>query len=214
MAKYSASGIAGSIIECFGIVFVLLLMLVGVGIWHDEDKPKKTETDTVPAVTQDTGSQSAKKTQTTQTKQPESKWQYSENQDKMRGTTSHFAMLQSDTKVDTGSIGKSRVRLYLRSGEKNGDDVFFTVDSGVFHCMPMRDCTINVKFDGGNIETLAVVEGEATLGDTLFISDGAAMRRFVQQLKSSKTLLVEFQFVNHGSEQFEFDTRGLKWSYF
>lgn len=199
MAKYSASGIAGSIIKCFGIVFVLLLMLVGVGIWHDEDKPKKAETDTVPAVTQDTGSQSAKKTQTTQTRQPESKWQYSENQDKMRGTTSHFAMLQSDTKVDTGSIGKSRVRLYLRSGGKNGDDAFFTVDSGVFHCMPMRDCTINVKFDGGNIETLAVVEGEATLGDTLFISDGAAMRRFVQQMKSSKTLLVEFQFVNHGS---------------
>ena len=56
MAKYSASGIAGSIIKCFGIVFVLLLMLVGVGIWHDEDKPKKAETDTVPAVTQDTGS--------------------------------------------------------------------------------------------------------------------------------------------------------------
>ena len=212
MGKSSISSIISLVIKCCGIVFLLLLVLGVLSIWSDNRKPKQTNTQQTSNNTE-----TAKFNQQAENKlktPPESKWQYSEDQDKMRGITSHFATLQSETKVDTGFIGKSSVRMYLRSSGKNKNDIFFTVDNGVFHCSPLDNCIINVQFDGGNIKTIPVVEGEATLGDTLFIADEQETARFVGNLRKSRSMLVEFSFVNHGREQFEFDTQGLKWAYF
>ena len=206
----TASRWINSIIKACGVVFLLMMLIVLLG-----ECSSRTKKSSQQATNQSTSNTPTKQTQSTAPRQPESKWRYSESQDKMRGTVSHFAMLISDTKADVGSIGRARVALNLRSGDKYGNDVFFTVDGGVFHCSIMDSCTINVQFDNGTIENLSVVEANASLGDTLFLADEkTTVSRFATQLKHSKLLRVEFEFVNHGREQFEFDTRQLNWSYF
>lgn len=136
------------------------------------------------------------------------KWTYSERPDKMRGATTTFAYVGSNNQASFKFPyqGGSRMFLVLRKSARSGSHVALTISPGQFACL--LDCSIDVKFDSGKVETVAI-SGTADGSMTSVFIDASA--RFLGKLKKSRKVIVEAAFYQEGATQFEFDVAGLVW---
>lgn len=137
------------------------------------------------------------------------KWQYIEQPDKMRGSILKVALVESENVAvfNFPYHGGSHMSLGLRKSPRSGSSVMLSIDPGQFVCS-WDDCSVQVKFDGGKVESVGVSRSADGSHDLLFI-DGHS--RFVAKLKKAQTVTVEADFFQSGPRQFEFDVAGLVW---
>ena len=139
----------------------------------------------------------------------ESKWDYSQSKDEMRGTTARFASVDSDNVVDLQfPYGETHGQLWIRQRPEDGLNVAFEVEKGQVLCHSYSDDYISMKFDDGPIQKFRCTGSSDGSTETAFITDE---RRALAALKHSKRTVVEAEFFQQGRQQFVFDTAGLKW---
>lgn len=145
-----------------------------------------------------------------ETAAPVSNWEYREERDEMRGSTSRFATVQSTNTVSLGfPYGDVRAQIVVRERTQDGLEVMLTVDSGQILCRSFsNDSHISAKFDRGPIERFGCVGPDSGSSEVAFIQSGQS---FLRKLKSSSSLMVEADFYNSGPQQFSFNTEGLRW---
>lgn len=138
-----------------------------------------------------------------------SKWEYSDSEDKMRGTKTRYAELASDNLVplDFPYQPGTRLNITIRKRIGSKDQVFVRVDKGQIPC-GYDGCKISAKFDEGKVQTYSGVASDSGRSDVIFIEASA---RFLKALKTSKKAILEVQFFQSGRQQFQFDTTGLNW---
>ena len=143
------------------------------------------------------------------TKSPEvvSKWEYSEDKDQMRGTTTKFAVLTSENTVNLDfPYGSHTGDLQFRRRPEDGLNILLHVQ-GQFLCNSYNDGHVSVKFDDKPIQKFSCAEpGDASTG-WLFISPAS---KFLAETRKSKTLVIEAPYFQNGNQQLTFSVAGLK----
>lgn len=140
-----------------------------------------------------------------------SNWIYNTTKDEMRGREAKLATTVSTNSVDFDFPynGGSKLILTLRkSGNKT--DVMVTVSKGQILC-GIRGCETAFKFDTGAVQTITMTEPDNHASDVLFVMHDKTEDKIINQLKTSKKLVIEVPFYQEGKKQFTFDVSGLKW---
>jgi hypothetical protein len=142
-------------------------------------------------------------------KEPE-RWLYRESPDKMRGTNTRYASVQSINKLyfDLPYSGGSSATLMLRKSPEFGRDVILSIEKGQFLCNSYDGCTVAMRFDSGKVEKYSAVEPSDGSSDVLFLRP---YEKIVSKLRNSKHLTIEAEFYREGRQQIEFDVAGLNW---
>ncbi|MDR3509907.1 MAG: hypothetical protein P4L64_18625 [Caulobacteraceae bacterium] len=142
---------------------------------------------------------------------PAGKWLYREDTDEMRGFTSHYTTLPSNEVLQFKFpyAGGTSVILTLRQKQK-GTDVMLVVTNGQFLCNDFSNRFILAKFDNGPIQKYRCEKTDDGSANTIFI---LGERKFLAELKKSKTVTIETEFFREGAYQLTFDSAGLKWDY-
>ncbi len=142
------------------------------------------------------------------TSQP--KWHYSETKDEMRGTSSRFATVDSNNKVDMGfPYGRVYGQIIVRERPSDGLNIMFAINKGQILCHSFSDEDyVTVKFDDNAIERYSCSSPSDGSSETAFLSNE---KLFLSNLKKSRKLIVEAEFFQNGRQQFTFDIAGLKW---
>lgn len=143
--------------------------------------------------------------------EPESKWSYSEDKDKMRGDLTKYASVTSDNEVDLGfPYGSVNGNITVRHRPKDGLNIMFSVDKGQILCHNFgNDSYISAKFDDGPIKRYRCTGTSDGSSDTAFISDEGA---FLANLRKAKRTIIEAEFYQNGNQQYTFQTADLKWN--
>jgi hypothetical protein len=141
-----------------------------------------------------------------------SPWDYSQDEDKVRGGTTYYARTTS-----TNSISQSfpydsdtTMTMTVRKSPAYGTDVVLTISSGQMMCPSYEGCSGTVRFDNGRAQRVSFNGPADDSSDTVFVS-GA--KGFIAKLKSAKKVTIEKTLYEAGSPQFEFDVHGLKWDH-
>jgi hypothetical protein len=139
----------------------------------------------------------------------ESKWDYSQSRDEMRGTTARSASLESNNTVDLDfPYGEVHGQLWIRQRPEDGLNVAFEVEKGQVLCHTYSDDYISMKFDDGPIQRFRCTGSSDGSTETAFITDEP---RALAALKRAKRTIVEAEFFQKGRQQFVFDTARLQW---
>lgn len=140
---------------------------------------------------------------------PSSKWEYSDDKDPMRGTTTHFAVLPSENQEDLDfPYGTVSGHLTVRRRPSDGLQIMFSVDKGQILCSNFSSSHVSVKFDDGPVQNFECSSSSDGSSETAFIESKS---RFLERLKRSTHTVVEAEFYSRGRKQFSFDTAHLKW---
>ena len=144
---------------------------------------------------------------------PGSQWSYRDTTDELNGTSEHFASVDSDNQLqfDFPYAGGSIGTLTVRRGKQFGSDVDVVVDKGQFICAIGEGCSIRVKFDDKPPQYFSAIGSKDGSMNVLFVHPYG---RFISELKSSHTVLVELSFYQAGDQTFRFNTIGLNWDPF
>ena len=138
---------------------------------------------------------------------PPTKWDYSESVDQMRGTTTKFAMLESENELDLGFPYESgKALLTIRRRPEDGLNVMLKV-GGQFMCSAFTDSYVSIKFDDGPIGRYRCTEPSDVTTGVAFIENES---RLVEKMRTSKTMIIEAEFFQHGRQQLTFDVAGLQ----
>lgn len=144
-----------------------------------------------------------------------SSWEYSEEKDEMRDSSTYYAVNISlnEVQFDFPYQGGSNAFITLRKGKELGDDIIIGVNKGQFKSC-IRNCKIAVKFDNEKVENYTVVGSDSFANDILFLSGDKSIKKFADKLKTSKKVVLELDFFQRGREQFSFNIEGLDWKHF
>lgn len=139
-------------------------------------------------------------------------WQYKTTKDDMRGTTTSFATTVSTNTVnfDFPYNGGSKLLLTLRE-TGNQKDVMVTISKGQILC-GIQWCDLSFKFDDGAVQSITMSEPDNHSSEMLFVVYDKTEDKIINQIKSSKKLIVEVPFYQEGKKQFTFDVSGLEWN--
>jgi len=136
---------------------------------------------------------------------PVTNWRYGANTDKMDGSVTKWAMIDSTNKVSMKFPynGGTEATIVVFD-DKN---VKIRMSQGQVLCSSYSGCSIRVKFDDGNTETF-YANGASSAEDskTIWLSkyeNNAG--KFINKLKTSKKVMVELSVYQEGSPVFEFD---------
>lgn len=135
------------------------------------------------------------------------KWSYSANEDPMTGRTTRSASIQSENTVSFQSpyAGPQHGTLFIRDHPQYGKDVMLSIERGQILCRSYDGCTVKVRFDEGPMQTWAGGAPSDNSSETVFIQ-GAA--RFVQRMRSAKTVRIQVEVYQEGAPIFEFAVGG------
>jgi len=137
-------------------------------------------------------------------------WEYTEDFDKMRNTTSYWA---TATSLETKNFGfpytDVKQQIVLRQRPSDGFNILITLTHGQYSC-GYDGCSINVKFDDGPIKKYSVTRASDLASGTLFIVNKSG---FLSKLKQSSKVMIESDFFQHGPETFEINVLGLEWNH-
>ena len=141
-------------------------------------------------------------------------WEYGESdKDKLDNTTYKYSSCSSKNKVELKFpySGGSTVEIFLRNGfKKNGNEVILEVDKGQFMSSYDGNKKIRMKFDENPPTEYSFLNEGTGQSTTIFLDHSNSI---IEKLKKSKKLIIEVEFYNNGTSQFEFDVDGLKWDY-
>lgn len=133
-------------------------------------------------------------------------WSYSEYTDELTGKPVRIASLVA---TNTASFefpynvpGGSRLTLYVRAGERSGEDIFFTIQKGQILCH-RTDCQFNLRVADGNVQSIKGSPASAGNSDTLFFSSPGNMKKI---LTSGSPFKVELPFYKAGNKTFSFES--------
>jgi hypothetical protein len=144
--------------------------------------------------------------ETTKPTELATKWQYSEDKDAMRGTTTKFATLTSENTVNLDfPYGSHTGDLEIRRRPSDGLNIMLKVE-GQFLCSSYNYGHVSVKFDDKPIQSFGCSEPEDASTGLLFIgSEG----KFLSEIKKAKNVVIEAPYYQNGRQQLTFDVRGL-----
>ncbi len=137
-------------------------------------------------------------------------WEYSQNHDEMRGTTSYYANLDSTNSIDLLSpySGGSKLTIAVYSSDDNiVKNAGLFLSKGMINCNKGESCKVNVKFDNGEIQELYT----SILTDNYDVLGISLPKGFIQSVKMAKKLIIEVPLYKNGEKQFKFDLPELKW---
>lgn len=138
-----------------------------------------------------------------------SKWQYVENRDEMRNSTSKTASVRSENEVEFDfPYGETGATLWVRKDPKFGLDVAFQVDSGQILCHSFGDSKVWIKFDDKPIQTFTCTDASDGSSETAFLLNDS---RALAELRKAKKTIIEAEFFQEGRQQFIFNTQNLEW---
>jgi len=137
-------------------------------------------------------------------------WAYSEEKDKMEGTTIYFASCISTNKIDFAFPydGGSYFTLWIRKSTI-GNEIILEVSKGQFIAGFMSTSSLKVKFDGEKPVNFQYNSPNDGSMNQIFIENP---NKFLKKLKKSKTLMIEASFYNEGNRVIEFNVEGLVWN--
>lgn len=136
-------------------------------------------------------------------------WSYQTDTDKMSGKEAKYA---ESTSTNSHELkfpyqGGTKMTITLRKHPRMGTDAFVTVNKGQLD-MNYDGTTIHVKFDDKKTMSFSVNGPDDGSRDTLFFEN---QKRFINNIKTAKHVIIEAQFYQEGNRQFEFNTDGLEW---
>jgi len=146
---------------------------------------------------------------------PGSKWDYQQDEDKMRGATTYRAVLASDNFINQSFPyeGDVHLNLYLRKRADGDKDVILHIEKGQMPCFSSSEgCSFKAKFDNGPIQTFRAVGTSGAHDDAIFL-DGN-MKKFMSSLRKAKEVTIEVNLYETGRKQFTFTPGGLDWKWF
>jgi hypothetical protein len=168
-----------------------------------ENQHQNSTTDSKPVA------ESIPATESNKTAAPATKWTYSEDVDQMRGTKTRYASLTSeDEQTFSFPYEGGHAELMIRQRPSDGLNFILSI-KGQFMCNQFSNSTVAVKFDKGPVQRYTCVEPSDGRTGEIFIEGG---RRFLAQLKKTKTVVIEAEFYQQGDRQMTFDARGLQWN--
>jgi hypothetical protein len=191
----------GTLSRIIGFGWLALVMLLAVGQGSGTKSPSAPEPKNVTGSVSNASSPEA-------AVPTGGKWAYDSSTDAMRGTTSHFANIDSDNKLDFKFPygGGSTGTLTLRKDPKL--NVILRVDKGQFLCDEFSHTSVSVKFDDGLIERFRCNSPSDGRANEIFIEGET---KFVNHLRHASKLVIESEFFQEGRRQLLFDVRGLNW---
>lgn len=102
-------------------------------------------------------------------------------------------------------------RIHLRRHPRHGLDVIVGIERGQILCNSYSGCTVNVRFDDGEVRRYSAVEPESNDSTMIFLRNS---RDFIRRLKAAERVLIELQIYQESPVLLEFDASGLneeKW---
>jgi hypothetical protein len=139
-----------------------------------------------------------------------SKWSYSEDKDRMRGTVSKFAIVTSSNALHFGfPYGSHTGDLILRRRPEDGLQIMLKV-TGQFICSEFTRSYISAKFDDGRIERYGCSRPSDASTGLIFIR---SQQRFLRKLKAARSVIVEAEYFQNGNQQLRFEVAGLEGSF-
>lgn len=140
---------------------------------------------------------------------PVQNWSYQTDKDKMSGKEAKYAQSSSTNtqELHFPYQGGTQMTITLRKHPRMGTDAFIYVNKGQLDTN-YDGTTVSVKFDDKKPMTFSMNEPSDNSRDTLFFQN---QKRFIENIKKAKHVIVEAQFYQDGNRQFEFNTDGLEW---
>lgn len=138
----------------------------------------------------------------------ETKWTYQDETDKMTNTKTSFAMLQSDNNLTLSSPydGLTTGNLTIRK-KRNSLDVIMQITNGQIIAPSYDSKNVLIKFDDKPAKRWSYLESADYDSKVIFIRNE---KSFVEKLKHSKKVIIEFIVYQDGNQQLEFSTQNLK----
>lgn len=147
--------------------------------------------------------------QTTAESGPKTKWQFSEEIDKMEGTTTYFAELPSTNKINFKFPYKGGSTLSINLRNKGaGNEVFLYLDKGQIMPSLMGEKSMKFKFDDENTIMYSYTTATGASNNYVFM---AKEKEIINKLMKSKKVMIELEIFNEGMNVFEYDSEGLVW---
>lgn len=139
------------------------------------------------------------------------RWNYARSADKMRGTSSRRAVLESTNAIDVGPpYGAIHLAIGVLESD-SGDSVVLMLDRGQLGCATDR-CNISYRADGeAVVDTHAYRVGDTNRTMIFGMNGGYYVKEWLSIITCHKHITIEVPIFEHVSHQFEFDLAGLKW---
>lgn len=135
-------------------------------------------------------------------------WNYQTPRDEMSGKPMTIAWVNSTNTVEFGFPyqGSQRATLNLRRHPRAGNDAILQIERGQFVCS--SECSINVRFDDGEVQRFTVGEASDHRTTELFIQN---FNRFLAQVQKAKEVRIAATIYEEGAPTFIFNVEGLDW---
>lgn len=139
-----------------------------------------------------------------------SNWTYTRETDEMSGREKVIACVVSTNSVRLKWPYKAQpVRLCVRKHPSKGVDVYVRLtDDGQFICDSWDGCTVRLRFDELEAAAYSAVTSDSGSRDIIFLSNH---KRFLANVGKAKTLRVEANFYEAGSQVMIFKVVNLNW---
>ena len=160
----------------------------GVGAPADSSTPEATPTPVAPA----------------------SDWKVTERTDAMTDQTIKTACATSSNRVYLDSpYGPRGAQLCVRQHPEFGRDIYLSLDgSGQILCRSYDGCTVQVRFDDGDVQAFSANGPSDNSTETVFFANES---RFITSAKAASRVRVQLEFYQNGSQTFDFPAKGLEW---
>lgn len=178
-----------NLFSAMAIAFMVVLAIASGG-----DKSAKTET------TSD---------QTTEESSSKTKWEYSEEIDKMEGTTTYFAELPSTNKINFKFPYKGGSTLSINLRNKGaGNEVYLYLDKGQIMPSLRGEKAMKFKFDDESTINYSYTTASGAANNYVFLDK---KKEIINKLLKAKKVMIEIEIFNEGLNVFEYDAEGLVW---
>lgn len=195
--------------SCLIVVGVIGLFVLGAIVSSSSNTGGSTNSVSTPetAIVMNAASNSAAVSEETT-----SPWAYTQDVDKVRGTTTYYAMTTSTNSIhqDFPYESETTMTMTVRKSTAHGTDVILTISSGQMMCPSYNGCDGTVRFDNRPAERISFNGPADSSSDTIFV---IGAKSFIAKLKRAKKVTIEKTLYEAGNPQFEFDVGGLKWDH-
>jgi len=136
-------------------------------------------------------------------------WEYSSHLNSISNKSIYTATIQSQNDFKLSfpyNDGNVKASLQIRKHPEYGNEILFFVSQGQLHCS-YSNCTINLRFDDGEVMSLAVNEPDDGSNTIYFLTK---YKTVINKILKSKKLYIQATFFQDGSPTFEFNTENLQ----
>lgn len=185
----------------FTAVMIIIGIIVAVSTGKTESK-----TDRVEPVTD-----SSRHAITTQTAAPASRWEYTQQEDKMTSNTEYYADIEANDELQLKFPYAGGVTATLHVRKKEGkNEVYLRLSKGQLIAANGLDDAVRLRFDDERPGIYGVT-GAADYSSEVIFFDSPT--KIISKLKKAKRLIVEAAVFDNGTQIMEFNTDGFVWNH-